>query len=64
MTDRAQKDRFVAALTALGGSAGNANLRDALGWDDATYDAVKQALIDDGTRVPGRGRGGSVSLTN
>ena len=62
MTDQAQKDRFVAALTALGGSAGNGKLRDALGWDEATYDTVKQALIDDRAIVPGRGRGGSISI--
>ena len=62
MTDQAQKDRFVAALTALGGSAGNGKLRDALGWDEGTYDAVKQALIDDRAIVPGRGRGGSISI--
>jgi type I restriction enzyme M protein len=64
MTDQAQKDRFVAALAALGGSAGNGRLRDALGWDEATYDAVKQALIDDGAIVPGRGRGGSISIAD
>ena len=64
MTDQAQKDRFVAALTALGGSAGNGKLRDALGWDEATYDTVKQALIDDRAIVPGRGRGGSISIAD
>ena len=64
MTDQAQKDRFVAALAALGGSAGNGKLRDALGWDVATYDAVKQALIDDGVIIPGRGRGGSISIAD
>ena len=64
MTDRAQKDTFVAALTALGGSAGNGKLRDALGWDVTTYEAVKQALIDDGAIIPGRGRGGSISIAD
>ena len=64
MADQAQKDRFVAALTALGGSAGNGKLRDALGWDEATYDTVKQALIDDRAIVPGRGRGGSISIAD
>ena len=64
MVDQAQKDRFVAALTALGGSAGNGKLRDALGWDVATYDAVKQALIDDRAINPGRGRGGSISIAD
>jgi len=64
MSDHAQKDSFLAALSELGGSAGNGKLRDALGWDLATYDAVKQALIEKGVIAPGGGRGGSVSVTN
>jgi len=48
-TDRPQ-DHFLAAL------------REALGWDETTYDSVKQALIEAGTIIPGRGRGGSVSI--
>jgi type I restriction enzyme M protein len=63
MADQAQSERFIAALTELGGSAGNGRLREALAWDDATYEAVKAALIADGRVTPGRGRGGSVSLT-
>lgn len=62
MADQAQKDRFVAALTELGGAAGNGRLREALAWDEATYDVVKAALIAEGLVTPGRGRGGSVSL--
>jgi type I restriction enzyme M protein len=62
MAEQAQKDEFLAALTGLGGSAGNGKLRETLGWDDAAYDEVKQALIDDGAIVPGRGRGGSVAI--
>ena len=48
MTEQAQKVGFMAALTGLGGSAGNGKLRETLGWDERTYDDVKQALIDDG----------------
>ncbi len=62
MVEQAQKDEFLAALTRLGGSAGNKRLRETLGWDGRTYDDVKQALIDDGAIAPGRGRGGSVSV--
>lgn len=62
MADQAQKDRFVAALTTLGGSAGNGRLREALQWDEATYAIVKDALVAEGLVTPGRGRGGSVSL--
>ncbi len=62
MVDQAQKDRFVAALAELGGSAGNGRLREALAWDEATYDVVKAALIAEGLVASGRGRGGSVSL--
>jgi len=64
MVDQAQEDRFVAVLTELGGSAGNGRLREALGWDEQAYDAVKDALIAQGRLVPGRGRGGSVSLAD
>ncbi len=62
MADQAQKDGFVAALTELGGSAGNGRLRDALQWDEAAYNAVKDELVAEGVVTPGRGRGGSVSL--
>jgi type I restriction enzyme M protein len=62
VTRQALRDKFVVVLTELGGSAGNGRLRDSLGWAEATYDAVKGELIDDGVVIPGRGRGGSVSL--
>ena len=62
MTDAIRRTNFLAALKALGGSAGNAALRERLGWDEATYAAVKQGLLDEGTIVSGRGRGGSVAL--
>ncbi|GAN78777.1 type I restriction enzyme M protein [Acidocella aminolytica 101 = DSM 11237] len=62
MTRQALRDKFIVVLTELGGSAGNSRLRDSLGWAEATYDAVKGELIDDGVVIPGRGRGGSVSL--
>ncbi len=62
MADQAQKDRFVAALTELGGAAGNGRLREALQWDEAAYNVVKDELISDGVVTAGRGRGGSVSL--
>jgi type I restriction enzyme M protein len=57
-------DEFLGALAALGSSAGNARLRDVLEWDEATYDAVKTELLSRGLIVPGRGRGGSVSLAD
>lgn len=62
MADQAQKDRFVAALTELGGSAGNGRLREALQWDEDVYNAVKDELVSEGIVTTGRGRGGSVSL--
>jgi type I restriction enzyme M protein len=63
MADQAQKDRFVGTLTELGGSAGNGRLREILQWDEATYNAVKDDLVNEGMVFPGRGRGGSVSLS-
>nr|WP_233256271.1 class I SAM-dependent DNA methyltransferase [Falsiroseomonas bella] len=56
------RERFVETLKELGGSAGNGRLRDTLGWQDETYWAVHTALIEDGTVIAGRGRGGSVAL--
>lgn len=43
-----QRLELLGALKALGGSAGNGRLRDLLGWDEATYDAVKGPLIATG----------------
>ena len=59
-----QQLELLGALEALGGSAGNGRLRELLGWDEASYDAVKGQLLAAGQLVPGRGRGGSVSLSN
>jgi type I restriction enzyme M protein len=58
------QQEFLDALRELGGSAGNGRLREALGWDEATYDGVRLALIDSGQIKPGRGRGGSVVLAD
>jgi type I restriction enzyme M protein len=62
MASQAKKDKFIAALTELGGSAGNGRLREALQWMEATYNAVKDDLLAEGTIVLGRGRGGSVAF--
>lgn len=51
MAEQAQEVWFLAALTGLGGSAGNGKLGEKLGWDEGAYDEVKQALIDDGVIV-------------
>jgi type I restriction enzyme M protein len=64
MVDQGRREAFVEALQALGGSAGNGKLRDRLGLDESAYEAVKSALLADGTVQPGRGRGGSVSLAH
>ena len=56
--------RFLDVLTSLGGSAGNQRLLETLGWQDDTYQRIKQKLIDDERIRPGRGRGGSVALVN
>ena len=62
MASQAKKDKFIAALTDFGGSAGNGRLREALQWMEATYNAVKDDLLAEGAIVLGRGRGGSVAL--
>lgn len=62
MSLESQAARFIETLTELEGSAGNQRLRNELGWQDSTYERVKVHLLDVGRIVPGRGRGGSVSL--
>ena len=62
MAGQARKDRFLAVLTELGGSAGNGRLRETLQWAEATYNGVKDDLVAEGVVMLGRGRGGSVSL--
>jgi len=57
------KQKFLEHLTTSSeGRMGNGSLRDALGWDEPTYNAVKDHLLASSRIVPGRGRGGSVGL--
>jgi len=58
------RQKLLSALSNRGGSRGNQSLREELGWEDATYSAVKNDLVGGGKLVLGRGRGGSVSLPN
>lgn len=62
VTTEQQIERFITELTALGGSAGNQRLFDALGWPAETYQRIRQQLLDAGRIRNGRGRGGSVAL--
>ena len=64
MARQALRDKFIAVLTELGGSAGNGRLRDALQWTEATYATVKDELVAEGVAIPGRGRGGSIALAS
>jgi type I restriction enzyme M protein len=62
MSAEEQQEELLGALEALGGCAANGRLRELLGWDEPTYDAVKAPLLATGQLQAGRGRGGSVSL--
>ncbi|MBU6367828.1 MAG: hypothetical protein KJT01_16555, partial [Gemmatimonadetes bacterium] len=53
---------FLAELTRRSGSSGNKALRDALGWDEERYNAVRDALVAEGLVLKGQGRGGSVRV--
>ena len=64
MANQTRRDNFLSILGGLGGSAGNGKLRETLGWNEETYEAVKQALLVDGAIALGRGRGGSVALAD
>ena len=57
-----KKELFLSQLADLGGSAGNARLRETLQWDEVTYGAVKDELLTEGQVTAGRGRGGSVAI--
>jgi len=56
-----QREQLLSRLRELGGKAGNLSLREALGWNDATYNAVKDELVSAGRLISGKGRGGSVA---
>lgn len=57
------KEQFLAHLPKDGTGIGNGSLMKLLNWDQATYDSVKDSLVQEGTIALGRGRGGSVKLT-
>jgi hypothetical protein len=56
-------DEFLAALEEMGGNSGNGRLRQTLGWDEDLYWRAQGKLIEEGRIVPGRGKGGSVRIT-
>jgi type I restriction enzyme M protein len=64
MVRESLRHRFVEGLKEFGGGAGNARLQGALGWQAATYESVRAALIEEGVIRSGRGRGGSVLLAD
>ena len=64
MVREALRERFVQALTDAGGSAGNGRLLSELGWQEDTYQSVRDALLEERIVVLGRGRGGSVKLAS
>ena len=64
MVREALRERFIQALRDAGGSAGNGRLLTELGWQEDTYQSVREALIEEGAVVVGRGRGGSLKLAS
>jgi hypothetical protein len=56
-------EEFIVALEKMGRSSGNGRLRQELGWDEDFYWKVQGRLIGEGRLVAGRGKGGSVRLT-
>ena len=57
-----QSKRLLDTLRELGGSSGNKKLRLELGWDENTYDRVKEDLLGKGLLINGRGQGGTVTI--
>ena len=62
MADQEQLDDFLEALETAGSPAVNGLLRQALGWPQDQYEAVKAELVARKIVVRGRGRGDTVSL--
>jgi len=62
MPDQELLDDFLEALEQAGSSVKNPVLRQALGWDEARYDAVKAELVKRKIVVRGKGRSDTVSL--
>jgi type I restriction enzyme M protein len=51
---------LLARVPADGSTIGNGSLREAMGWEEARYEAVRDALVAQHRLEKGRGRGGSV----
>jgi len=62
MADQEQLDDFLEALETAGSPAVNGLLRQALGWPQDQYEAVKAELVARKIVVRGRGRSDTVSL--
>ena len=62
MADQEQLDDFLEALETAGSPASNAQLREALGWPEDQYEAVKAELAARKIVVRGRGSSDTVSL--
>ena len=62
MPTPAELAAFIAHIPADGSTIGNGSLSKALGWDAARYEAVRQALLDQGTIAKAPGRGGAVRI--
>jgi hypothetical protein len=55
-------EKLLRTLSDFGGKSGNQSLRESLGWDEGRYLATKDLLLTRGNLLPGRGKGGSVSI--
>jgi type I restriction enzyme M protein len=56
------KHAFAEQLAKLGGYSGNVRLRGELQWTEERYWRTHSILLDEGSIVRGRGKGGSVTL--
>ena len=55
-------DALLARVPVDGQTIGNGSLRVTLGWEEARYEAARDALVAQGRLEKGRGRGGTVRL--
>jgi type I restriction enzyme M protein len=62
MADQEQLDDFIEALESLGGSSECDSLSELLGWDEFTFDRVKDILTEKGILVLANDHRGSIAM--
>jgi len=62
MSDNVDRSFFLQHVPTDGSSIGNMRLRQILGWEEAQYNSVRDALVEEAILASGKGRGGAVKF--